>query len=222
LNKPKTSGKENQVKRKMHKLVLSLVVIAGVVVFAAGIGQATPLSSFNGTIWENDNSDNAGVVPSNSNPYATFTYSAIDFNSNITGYTPAQFLDNPTFTGYNNFNPNASLDNTHVQLTGTIYLNAGANTITVTHDDGVVMSIAGNNVLNLPLPTSEEASSFTITEANAGWYSFQIDYNECMGAPGILELSGANINGVPEPATLLLLGAGLVGLAASRRRAKRA
>jgi hypothetical protein len=90
-------------------------------------------------------------------PDAKFTTTAISYNPNGYGEdpngtvipgtppsTPAQFFNNPTFTSTSaGFQPNGSLLDIYTYFTGTMYLNAGANTFVIPHDDGYDLNVGG-------------------------------------------------------------------------------
>ncbi len=152
--------------------------------------------------------------------HASFNPSAIDYNSNVSGYTVASFLNNPTFFGATaGFNPNGSADNIGIEFTGSTFLNAGNNSFVVPHDDGLTLTISGVTVLFAPGPTSPEDTPFNVTVATSGYYTFDLHYTECCGAPAVLgfEVNGANV-ATPEPGSIALLGTGLLGLAGTIRR----
>jgi len=202
---------------RSHK-VLSCLLVSAMIIFGAAVGHA----QVSGTIWQGDTSSNADS-PILTGPSANFTATGIDFDSRVTGYTPFLFLNSPTFTGASaTFAPNGSLDNSHILLTGTIYLSAGANAFDVAHDDGLNITLNGGigTVLDVPGPTSPVLTPFTITATTAGLYTYTLNYNECCGPPAVLVWeypTGAPVGSVPEPCTMLLMGTGLVGLAAYRK-----
>lgn len=149
---------------------------------------------------------------------AMFNPAAINYNSNSTGYTIGAFLNNPTF--YNTsagFDANANMNNSFYYFTGSTYLNAGDNSFVVPHDDGLQLKINGVLVVDQPGPTSEVWTPFIVNVASAGMYAFQLSYGECYGSPAVLAwtINGEPV-GAPEPASMLLLGLGLIGLAGAR------
>ena len=204
---------------RIHKAYLCFLVAAALIIFGAVAGHAT--TTISGQIWQDDTSDSADVNTAtlSGDPNALFTVTAINFNSNgSTDYTPALFLGTSNFTNpLNSFSSTASLDNTHITLVGQIYLNAGANNFDITHDDGVNITLSGGigNVVDSPGPTGAETTPFTITATSAGTYTYTVNYNECDGAPAVLDgtyTNGVPVGTVPVPSTGLLLGGGLLGL----------
>lgn len=158
-------------------------------------------------------------------PQANFSSSAIDYQSPVGGYDVGGFLNNPVFTNEKNgFSPTANLDNTLIQLTGSVYLNAGVNTFTVGHDDGIEITVAGiGSVVNQPFGTSYVLTPFDIDVATAGNYDVTMDYTECCGPPAyfVTQLNGQPITIVAAPdiaSTLSLLGLALGALVAASRR----
>src|SRR5689334_20519606 len=91
-------------------------------------------------------------------PNVTGTVGGINFTNapgdNSDAFTVGQFLGNPALSS-------ATLDNAYFLFTGQIFLNAGANLFTVTHDDGLQLSIDGGvgMVVNQPGPTAPVATN---------------------------------------------------------------
>lgn len=192
---------------------------------AAPLAQADVITA---TVYTNiPNPGNAGD-PANSGPAlpsANFTVGplGIDFQSQVTGYTPAAFLNNPTFSNQvNGFNPNSTADNIEVVISGTLFLNAGNNSFEVAHDDGVVLTVSGiGTVVNQPGPTGEVTTPFNVFNPGAaGTFNFLLNYAECCGAPAdlIFEVNNAPITSTPEPSSIALLGTGLFAAAGIARR----
>lgn len=140
---------------------------------------------------------------------------APSFNSDTT--TVGEFLGNPALSS-------ATLDNAYFLFTGQIFLNAGANLFTITHDDGLQLSIDGGvgMVVNQPGPTSPVATNFTATAPATGTYNFTLSYGECCGGPAELSwlFNGAPVGGVPEPSTWAMMLIGFAGIGIAIRRSK--
>jgi hypothetical protein len=154
---------------------------------------------------------------------ATWTTNAINYNSNGSlDYTPSSFLNSPTFTNTSGtFNPSGTLDNTYMLFTGFLALNAGDNTFTITHDDGIEIQVDGlyDSGDLYAAPTSPETTTIIVHAPTAGVYPFALAYVESNGPPGVL---GSDMPAVaPEPASAIALGlGGLVMAAYGWRRRK--
>ena len=203
------------IQRKVSTIVASALMCAGVVANA----QVT------GSLWEGDLSDNADIVPGGP-ASVTFTSSQIEYSSGG-AYTIGEFLGSDgTVTTINTGASELgnSMDNTHIQLNGTIFLSAGANAFSIGHDDGLRLVLGGGigNVLDAPGGTSFVLTPFTITAPSSGNYSFTLDYNECCGSPADLEWAypnGIPVTGAPDGGTTLaLMGLSLTGLGIFARR----
>jgi PEP-CTERM motif len=114
----------------------------------------------------------------------------------------------------------SNLDNTLFVFSGFIDLAPG--TYTVTHDDGVIVTVGGVTEIDSPSPTSAENSTFHVS-TDTGLVPFEIEYAEVDGPPAVLEASGGSfgtfsITPTPEPSSFVLLGSGLLAAAGMIRR----
>jgi PEP-CTERM motif len=204
---------------------LCLATVAAALLAVAPFAHADVISA---TVYTNIPDPGNSADPANMSstlPSATFTVGAsgIDFQSQVTGYTPATFLNNPTFSNeVNGFNPNGTADNIEIVITGTLFMNAGNNSFEVAHDDGVVLNVAGfGNVVNQPGPTGEVTTPFNVVNPGAaGTFNFTLNYAECCGAPAdlIFQVNDAPITSTPEPSSFCLFGSGLLAAAGMVRR----
>ena len=140
-------------------------------------------------------------------------------NHSGSAYTVGEFLASGGATGITYDNGHAgtdTLDGTLFDFKGTVTVTNG-ETFTVGHDDGLTLVIGGTTVISEPGPTSFVVTTDTYTGV-AGNLSFELVYGECCGAPADLSISLPLVSPVPEPAALGILGVGLIGLGAIRRR----
>jgi hypothetical protein len=211
----------------------------------AALLAAAPLahSQITGTVYEgltDANAGNAGLAANFAStlPFGTFAITGSGINFASPGdANVSNFLNNPTFLTTHNgtnelgnpqsFDPNGSVNDTEVVLTGSIFLNAGANSFQVGHDDGVVLTILGTgtglfgDALNDPGPTSFVTTPFSFTNTNAaGNYTFVLDYAECCGPPAdlLFTVNTQTVGATPEPSSFALLGTGLFAAAGIVRR----
>ncbi len=109
-------------------------------------------------------------------------------------------------------------------ITGMLNVAAGGTySFGLNSDDGSLLFIDGNLVVdngNAHGPNTAYGSR----SLNAGTHSFEVQFFEDFGGPSGVDLylpAGVSYaNSVPEPATMALFGAGLIGIAALRKKMK--
>jgi len=104
---------------------------------------------------------------------------------------------------------------TGVIIDGTASFNPG-DTITITHDDGAILTLEGlGAVINSGSPTPAVGSTYTFANAFNG--TFDLHYMATNGNPEELNFT-TKLAPAPEPSSIALFGAGLIGFAGIVRK----
>jgi hypothetical protein len=213
---------------------LSLAALAVVLLAAAPLSHAATIT---GSVWEGGTTSDVPVIGSSiysTTPTATFSLTnasataLINFRSDsdltLTGFltTGVGDVSNGDTLLYTSGASHGSdgINNDLFEFQGTTTLTDG--TYTFSHDDGLLLYLGSNLVINAGGPTSAEDTSFTVCasgcNAVAGTYNYTLLYAEVFGAPAQLRANLPLVTSVPEPSTFVMLGTGLLGAAGALRR----
>ena len=192
------------------KLLLALLATSAF----ASVGTVQALMT--GSLWENtgawgenwsvnDSGPGANVTPIGS-PNVTFTVpnGALDFDSRNAGngYTIGGWLATGGATIVTGAGEAANtMDNTIVTMSGMVSVTLG-ETFSVQQDDGLVLTIAGNTVLNNPGPNSPTEYTGTY-HGPTGNEPFTLEYAEINGPPAVLAID-LPFTQIPEPRNMVV------------------
>jgi hypothetical protein len=200
-------------------------LLLAILATSAFASPGTVQASTAGSLWENtgawgenwsatDTGPGANVTPIGS-PNVTFTLpnGGLDFDSRnaANGYTIGGWLATGGATIVTGAGEAGNtMDNIIVTISGMVSVTSG-ETFTVQQDDGLVLTIAGNTVLNNPGPNSPTQYTGTYN-GPSGNQPFTLEYSEIDGPPAVLAID-LPFTQIPEPrnmaagALLLLFGA---------------
>jgi PEP-CTERM motif len=214
----------NQRGKFMLKRMFSRSAAALFLGFLSAVAQAAPIVS--GSVWLVPSGVAQNATPANvpaDPPDVTFLAPSdplsFDSRNGVNDYNLLNFL--LTGGAFNIVEHTAgALSNTtndHLyQFLGQVSVTNGQN-FGVLHDDGLTLIIGGLTVISAPGPTPPILTNAIYT-GPTGTFDFELVYGECCGPPAALRVELPLVSQVPEPGTVLLFAAGLIGFGLARGR----